>query len=301
VQEGKARVLSKPKLVVKSGKEATFLVGGEIPIRTTTFSGSTSQENVSFKEFGISMSITPTIKKEHIDIIMNLEVSEVDASTASSVSEDVAFSTRSASTHLYLEDSQTIVLAGLIKHSESVTQKKVPFVSDIPVFGLLFRSKSNPVADLDQELVVALTPYILPQMNPFDDREKSTDANGSVAQQGSEARKISRRQAAPYYLGVPKEMTEYVHGVQQRISQAIVYPHEAKRYGWEGTVKLGMLILKDGTLAFALIKESSGHEIFDELALNTAKELAPFLAFPSDTDLQELNVTIPIVYSLSTN
>ena len=64
---------------------------------------------------------------------------------------------------------------------------------------------------------------------------------------------------------------------------------------------MGMLILHDGTLAFALVKESSGHDLFDELALNTAKKLAPFDAFPSDTDLQELNVTIPIVYSLNKN
>ena len=96
-------------------------------------------------------------------------------------------------------------------------------------------------------------------------------------------------------------MTGYVRDVQQKISLTIVYPPEAEQYGWEGTVKVGMLILKDGTLAFALVKESSGRDIFDEIALNTARNAAPFLAFPSDTDLQELNVTIPIVYSLNKN
>jgi protein TonB len=96
-------------------------------------------------------------------------------------------------------------------------------------------------------------------------------------------------------------MTGYVRDVQQRISQSIVYPREAKQYGWEGTVKVGVMILDDGTLAFALVKESSGHDIFDEAALNTTRQLAPFQAFPSDTDLQELNITIPIVYSLTNN
>jgi len=301
ITEGKARVLSKPKLVVRSGKEATFLVGGEIPIRTTTFSDTGSQENIEFKEFGISMSITPTIKKEHIDITMNLEVSEIDASTASTISDSVAFSTRSASTHLYLNDHQTIVLAGLIKNSESITHTKIPFLADIPIFGLLFRSKSNPVADVDQELVIALTPHILMERNPPDDKNKTADHKESVSQQRYKARDFSHRKARPYYSGIPKEMAGYVHDVQQRISQAMVYPREAKRYGWEGTVKLGVLILKDGTLAFALVKKSSGHDIFDELALDTTKELAPFLAFPSDTDLQELNVTIPIVYRVNTH
>ncbi|MBN1870020.1 MAG: TonB family protein [Candidatus Omnitrophica bacterium] len=301
VTEGKGRILSKPKLVVISGEEARFLVGGEIPIRTTTFSESgSSQENVSFKEYGISMTITPTIKKEKVDVVMNLEVSEIDASTATTISEEVAFSTRSASTHLYLDNGQTIVLAGLIKHLESKTLSKVPFLGDIPILGLLFRSRVNPVPQQDQELVIALTPSIMRQ-------KESAESQKAPVVEGKNVLPLAARTApsfkdvAPYYLGIPKEMTGYVHNVQQKISQAIVYPNEARQYGWEGTVKIGMLILNDGTLAFALIKESSGHDVFDEVTLNTTKKLAPFEAFPPDTDLQELNVTIPIVYSLRNN
>jgi len=304
ITEGKAHILSKPKLVVISGEEATFLVGGEIPIRTTTFSQTgTSQENVEFKEFGISMTITPTIRKEKINIIMNLEVSEIDASTATTVSEEVAFSTRSASTHLYLDDGQTIVLAGLIKRSESETLTKIPFIGDIPILGILFRSRVNPVPELDQELVIALTPHILTQREKSPTATSASRADGKTPAlpKGMEVDNFSYDRTVPYYLGIPKEMTEYVHNVQQRISYAIVYPREAEQYGWEGTVKVGMLILNDGTLAFALIKQSSGHDIFDEVALSATKKIAPFKAFPSDTDLQELNVTIPIVYSLNNN
>jgi len=300
--EGKGRILSKPKLVVISGEEASFLVGGEVPIRTTTFSDTgSSQENVEFKEFGINMTITPTIIKERIDIIMNLEVSELDASTASSISESVAFTTRSASTHLYLDDGQTIVLAGLIKHTENEAVTRIPFVSKLPIFGLLFRNTSNPVPDRDEELVIALTPHILTQKGNTRAGDVYKSNRQAASQQMLRSRKFSYQRPVPYYMGVPKEMTGYVHDVQQKISQAIFYPPEAQRYGWEGTVKVGMLILNDGTLAFALVKESSGRDIFDEVAVNTTKQLAPFTAFPSDTDLQELNVIIPIVYNLDNN
>ncbi|HQP09900.1 MAG TPA: TonB family protein [Candidatus Omnitrophota bacterium] len=299
ITEGKGRILSKPKLVVISGKEASFLVGGEIPIRTTTFSDAgSSQENVEFKEYGVSMTITPTIRKEKIDLTMNLEVSDIDASTATTISEDVAFSTRSASTHLLLDDGQTIVLAGLIKNSKNETKSKIPFFGDIPVVGLLFRSRVNPVPQTDQELVIALTPRILKQKKPSFQQSQSGATQQSDAQKISSPEKYYSGKTSPYYLGIPKEMTGYVSEVQRKISQAIVYPQEARQYGWEGTVKLGVLILNDGTLAFALVKESSGHEVFDEVALNTAKKLAPFSAFPPETDLQELNITIPIVYSL---
>ncbi len=102
IAAGKARILSQPKLVVKNAQEASFLIGGEIPVRTTTSSTTGTQENVTFKEYGISMTITPEIKKEKIDITLNIEISDVDSSNA--VGNDVAFTTRSAQTKLYLDD-----------------------------------------------------------------------------------------------------------------------------------------------------------------------------------------------------
>jgi len=294
--EGKARILSKPKLVVISGEEASFLVGGEVPIRTTTISSSGgSQEDVSFKTYGIAMTIIPTIKREKIDIVMNLEISEIDAATASTISDDIAFSTRSTSTHLFLDNDQMIILAGLIKKSESDIERRIPFLSRVPIMGALFRSKANPVPETELELVIALTPHILRQKESL---TEVGDHSGSMKQELGAERQAYRK-TVPHYLGIPKEMTEYVSDVQRKISQSIMYPQEARQYGWEGTVKLGVLILNDGTLAFALVKESSGHDIFDEGALNTTKRLAPFSAFPPDTDLQELNMTIPIIYSLS--
>lgn len=326
LSEGKARVLSQPRLVVVSGEQASFLVGGEVPIRTTTATGSgATQENVEFKNFGISMDITPTIRKGKIDIDLGVEVSDIDAATP--VAGEVAFVTRSAQTKLYLDDGQTIVLAGLIKHNTSETVKKVPFLGDVPVLGLLFRTKDRP-ADKDQELVIALTPTILSSAkNQSTKKDKAQEkdimvssekplppqkeASSSVAEssqtmtEASPLKKDTDQKPTvktwPQYPGVPLEMVDYVQALQRTIAQAIVYPREAEQYGWEGTVKLTLLILNDGTLAFALVRESSGYNIFDEYALNTAKNIAPYSSFPSTTQLQELNVTIPIVYSLKRN
>lgn len=359
IAQGKARVLSQPKLVVKNGGEASFLVGGEIPIRTTTStqSGGT-QENVEFREYGISMTVTPEIRKEKIDITLNVEISDIDASNA--VGDDVAFTSRSAQTKLYLDNGQTIVLAGLIKQNRSEAVSKVPLLGDIPIVGWFFRNKSNPSADLDQELVIVLTPTIL---------ERNRSTTSVVSTQKVKAEETSAKEAesivqevkadssAPPSAGLTQQndasapavveteaqteaeaavssvaeplipegpdvpalpdpvtstaaafspasssnIDEYVRAVQQKIAQAIVYPQEAERAGWEGTVKLSLLILSDGTLATAMVRESSGYEIFDEYTLNTAKKLAPYSSFPSNTDLRELNVTIPVVYSLKKN
>ncbi|MCA9408180.1 MAG: TonB family protein, partial [Candidatus Omnitrophica bacterium] len=280
LEEGKARILSKPKLVTKSGEEAKFLVGGEVPVRQTTVADNgTTIQNTTYKEYGISMTITPTIVKEKIDIDLNMSISDLDPSNA--VGQDVAFLTRSAQTKLYLDDGQTIVLAGLIRELESETVKKVPFLGNIPIVGLMFRSRETPVPNTDSEVVISLTPRVLVKNREFYARDtKLSMEEGKTSGGNTSAETKKPSTSRPYYSGIPREMREYVENVQRLISSSIVYPREAREYGWEGTVKVGLLILRDGTLAYALIKESSGYEIFDEYALNTAKNTAPFSTFP---------------------
>lgn len=304
LEEGMGRILSQPKLVVLSGEEASFLIGGEIPIRTTTSSGDSVQENVEFKEYGVGMTITPTIRKEKIDVLLNIEISDIDAANA--VGEDVAFTTRSASSQLFLDDGQTIVLAGLIQQRTAESVKKVPYLGEIPILGLMFRSRSTPTPDLDTELVISLTPYRIDTgLNPLttEERKRLKDQPRAVSRAVTDDMEMDEPKSMPKTTAVriPDEMKDYVREVQRKISQQIVYPREAREYGWEGTVKLGLHILNDGTLAYALVKESSGHEVFDDYALNTAKNSAPYSSFPTDSDLQELNITIPIVYSLQRN
>lgn len=320
VAEGKARILSQPRLVVISGQEASFLVGGEVPIRTTTTTtGGVIQQNIAFKPYGINMTITPTIIENKVDVVLNVNVSEVDTSTASSINESVAFTTRTASTRLNLEDGQLIILAGLIKRNHSEAVNKVPFLGDIPLIGLVFRSKSSP-AELDQELVISLRPHILKSFSETEKAVTNISPKTSVIEEKESVSSPEREQAETLPEGVPvpetklstlsrgekletalipQEMIEYVRIIQEKIAHAIEYPKEALKYGWEGTVKIGLFILKDGSLALASIKESSGYEIFDENALATARNIAPYSSFPSETSLQELNITIPIVYSLT--
>ncbi len=298
IEEGKGKILSEPKLVVKGGEEASFLVGGEIPITTTTVSDGASTEEVEYKQYGVGMTITPEIRNEtQIDLLLDVEISDIDASN--STANDVAFVTRTASTSLILENGETNILAGLIRQQESENIRKIPFAHKIPVLGALFRSTRKVTPDLDQELVIAMTPKILAYSKK---KQKRMAAANKVKKEKDVLKKKvkSLRSARPYYPGIPKAMHGYIRQVQDKISNAAGYPQEAEIYGWQGTVKLDLLILNDGTLAFAIVKESSGHQLIDEYAVAAAKDIAPFDKFPSEADLQELNVTIPIVYSLNT-
>lgn len=298
ITEGKGRILSKPKLVVISGKEASFQVGGQIPISTTTTSaGGNVQQNVEFKDYGIGLTITPTIKNNKVDVKMQVNVSDVDSSI-STVSGNTAFTTRRAQTQLFLEDGQSVVLAGLIKHNEGEQVKKVPFLGDIPIVGLAFRSKSTPTANKDTELVITLTPTIIrqnPPKPPQAEAPKEVDPESQAApdQALEEAKDTTDAAPAPT---TDELVAEYVKSIQEKIFNSINYPYEAKEKGWTGVVKLSLHILKDGSLSDVSVKESSGYDIFDKDAADTAQIAAPYDPFPENLTLDDLIVTAPIVY-----
>ncbi|MCG8431525.1 MAG: pilus assembly protein N-terminal domain-containing protein, partial [Candidatus Omnitrophica bacterium] len=154
VQEGKARILSRPRLSCQSGKEAELLVGGEKPILTTDIvSGGGSTTDVDYKEFGIKLNIKPTITDtltKRIKLAVMVEVKDVEEAVVlgpenAPTALAYPFSTRNASTELFLDDGQTLSIGGLIKQKKEEDVRKVPFLGDIPVLGLLFRQKVTKV------------------------------------------------------------------------------------------------------------------------------------------------------------
>lgn len=325
ISEGKARVLSKPNVVVTNGDSASFLVGGEIPITTTTTNLGNVSQNISYKSYGIDLTVSPTIKEDKIDITLTVAIRDIDASN--SIGGNTAFTTRSADTKLLLQDGQTIVLAGLIKDSKGISSQGVPFLRKIPVLGLLFR-KTTWTPNSEVEVVISLTPRILKGPNTEsrsqkktlasaqadkketglsgeeameeameEDEEKMSEASDNAESPEGEEVINQLQEVSRQVENVSPVIAQYVQAVQQKIAEAISFPYEAKEKGWEGTATLGLKILSDGKLNKVVLKQSSGKEIFDKDALNTAQIVAPFAPFPAEIDLEELDITIPVIYS----
>ena len=155
--------LAEPNLVAESGKEASFLAGGEFPIPVAQGSGANIGVSVQFKEFGVRLSFTPTVIGDRVHLKVRPEVSVLDFANAVVLGgfRIPALTTRRTETELELRDGQTFAIAGLLNSSMTQTLQKVPGIGDIPILGYLFRSKA---ARKDQtELVVMITPQILPQ------------------------------------------------------------------------------------------------------------------------------------------
>jgi pilus assembly protein CpaC len=164
--KGQFQSLAEPNLVAESGKDASFLAGGEFPVPIATNTGGALAISVSYKEFGVRLNFTPIIHGDRVHLKVKPEVSTLDFANGVLLNgfRIPALSTRRTETEVDLEDGQTFAISGLINNTMNNTLQKIPGIGDIPILGLLFKSKA---ASKDQtELVVMITPHILPRNSP---------------------------------------------------------------------------------------------------------------------------------------
>ncbi|GAB6163354.1 type II and III secretion system protein family protein [Desulfothermus naphthae] len=161
--QGLARLLASPTLITMSGQEATFTVGGEIPVPVTDKDGSTT---IQYKEYGIILRFTPyVIRKDTITLDVEPEVSGPDwgLGTSSGGVAVPGITSRKVKTTLQLKDGQTFVIAGLLKEKSHISTRKVPLLGDVPFLGTLFTQKQ--FSREETELVVVVTPHLVRPLN----------------------------------------------------------------------------------------------------------------------------------------
>jgi pilus assembly protein CpaC len=152
--------LAEPNLIATNGKEASFLAGGEFPYPIPQ--GQLGSVSIMFKEYGVRLNFTPTVLGgDLINLKIRPEVSSLDFNNAIILEgfRVPALVTRRAETEVELQDGQTFAIAGLMNNTALSQMRKVPGLGDIPVLGLLFKSRAY---QKDQtELVVMVTPQIV--------------------------------------------------------------------------------------------------------------------------------------------
>lgn len=159
-----ARILAEPNLSVLSGESASFLVGGEIPIVSTT----QNSREISYKEFGIKLNIGAKVNdKKRIRIILNEEVSSIGKTFNIQGGDSYpTLRTRKAATTLELGDGESFILGGLISKTERESLKKIPLIGDIPILGAFFRDAQTEQSQT--ELIVIATVNLV---NPVSEKE----------------------------------------------------------------------------------------------------------------------------------
>jgi pilus assembly protein CpaC len=154
-QSGDSWTLADPKVSCKSGGEAKFTVGGEIPIPVAAGLGTTT---VVYKKYGIILEFRPVADdKGNVSSSIVAEVSEPDP-TFSNVGNNglIAFRQNRTETEVSLKVDETLVISGLLRNSGSTAINGIPGLRELPVLGALFRSKE--FQNERTELVVMVTP-----------------------------------------------------------------------------------------------------------------------------------------------
>lgn len=141
--EGKAQLLSNPKVITKSGTQANFVVGGDQPYPVTNNQG----VGVEFKKFGVILNILPTVnpnKKDYVDAQMQLEVSNPDFSKPVTVGNTTVPSivTRQVQTEVEIRNGETLVIGGLKSSNKNITKTRIPVLGRLPLIGGLFTTTS---------------------------------------------------------------------------------------------------------------------------------------------------------------
>jgi len=166
---GKTEILSRPHLAVLNNEEAKILIGSKEAYITTTLSqaesSTTTSESVSFIDVGVKLNVVPTISKDgFITMKIKPEVSSVRETLKTTQGSLIPIvETSEVETTVKVKDGNTIMIAGLIKQTQTETTTGVPGLSKIPILKWFFSKyergpSSGPVK---KELIICITPRII--------------------------------------------------------------------------------------------------------------------------------------------
>lgn len=164
--DGDSNVLSTPTLTTLDNEEAEISVGQEVPFLSGSFTNTGAGtpgavnpfQTIERKDVGLTLGITPQINEGNsIKLKLSLEVSSLTSGSAGAV--DLITNKRTITSTVGVENGQILVLGGLIDDSLQDTERGVPFISRIPLFGRLFQFRS--VNKMKRNLMVFIRPSIL--------------------------------------------------------------------------------------------------------------------------------------------
>lgn len=198
-RDGVLRSLAEPNLTAVSGDDASFLVGGEVPVPV-----SRDETGIvyGYKPYGVGLGFTPVVLSSgRISLRIKTEISEID--TTFEVAGFPSFKSRKAETTVELPSGGAIAIGGLIKDDVRQNYNGVPGLMRLPILGSLFQSRDFQREQT--ELVIFVTPYLINPVRPSDltrpdkNFQVSSDAQGMFLSQVNRIYRSGPASPSPYY------------------------------------------------------------------------------------------------------
>jgi len=161
----KAQILSSPNLLVDLGTTASMSTGTDQPLLNISVNNGVTQESVYYKRTGVNMRVTPLlINDDMVTLQVRPEVTSVIRNEIlSQTSRAPVISVRNIDTKLTVKNGGIVAMGGLYSDKDIESEERVPYLSDIPYLGVLFRSKSKEKVEV--QLIFLLKTTIVPMDN----------------------------------------------------------------------------------------------------------------------------------------
>jgi len=153
--QGKSRTIANPKVTTLDNTEATIQSGQRIPYQTSTSNEGTK---IEFIDANLELKVTPHITADE-NIYMKIAATQNTADFSKTVFGVPTINTKEAFTEVLVYNGATTVLGGIYQKSTSENRSSVPWFSDIPIIGYLFKNRIED--DRIFELLIFVTPTIL--------------------------------------------------------------------------------------------------------------------------------------------
>jgi general secretion pathway protein D len=162
-------VLSTPQVLAADNQKAKIVVGENRPFPTGQAQGITGGTLVTIerKDVGVTLELTPQVLE---DDLIRLEIKQEITAIAENVAQTIGSGSasipvgptttkRSMETTTIAQNQQTLVVGGLVRDNITLSERKIPFLGDIPWLGWLFKSQNRQIEKLN--LLVFLTPHLV--------------------------------------------------------------------------------------------------------------------------------------------
>ena len=159
VADGTAEVLSNPTILVLDGRQALIRIGTQIPNEQTTATNGYVSTTVNYINTGIVLNIRPRISEDGSEVTMQTETIVSSAQPVASTSKAPRIETKTIQSFVRVADNTPFIVGGLIDKKKTKGFTGIPVLSDIPLVGNLFKSRTD--TSLDREVIIVLTPHVI--------------------------------------------------------------------------------------------------------------------------------------------
>lgn len=153
-EAGHAKLISSPSLFTANQRPAAIEAGEEVPYQEVSEGGGTA---VTFKKAVLALKVLPQVLPGR-QVMLQLQINQ-DRPSHKTVLGVPIISTRQMTTNVTVKTGQTVVLGGIYENNQELAEQRVPFLSRIPLLGLLFTQRST--RDNRRELLIFVTPKIM--------------------------------------------------------------------------------------------------------------------------------------------